>query len=113
MIALCGTLAQAMIVKATMDWLISEDDSSECYLQAYANGREHGFHIVGRAGRCSFAGNRNSDSIVVYCAKSSREFSAQGNVPSDKAYDNGTYFAPSAEFEAAVFILQYVTGNVY
>lgn len=80
------------------------------YVQAYSNGREQGYYIGGGDKVVAFSEFRNSDSIVVYVGERGT-FSMQGNVPSDEAYDNKTFFPWNGEKEAAEFIVPILQEN--
>ena len=95
-----------------------EDNVAEtCCVEAYANGREQGYSIFqfvllvpkGLAiKRVSFSEKRNSDEIVIYAGQDS-EFSLQGNVPGDKAYQERKYFRYDKVDEAAQFVVDFFT----
>ena len=87
----------------------------ECSVEAYSNCREQGYNIkywkdISETKpnfitlEVSFAENRNSDNIVVYAG---RNFSLQGNIPSEEAYTNQKLFEPDEYDKAAEFILNY------
>jgi hypothetical protein len=102
-------VAQAVLALLT-DKLSGHDDSSETRLrsdatiEAYQNGREHGFTVTayffpdegGLSRRAvTFAEYRNSDQIVVY----PDNFTFQGL--DEKPYQDAEYFRFDAHYEAA------------
>ena len=88
----------------------------ELHIEAYVNGREHGFMVYDRREylrtfrKTAFSENRNSDSIVVYFGVGT-DFSMQGNVPNDECYRNRVFFDPDAYAAAAKAIALYINPN--
>lgn len=85
-------------------------DISRFNVEAYANGREHGYHIVGSFRGfmigISFAGDRNNaNKIVVYHGDAATGFKPGGNIPITNIFENASYFVPGAYKEAADFII--------
>jgi len=118
-------------VLAQINKKISKTVAHNCVVEAYANGREHGYSLyywkdvaVSRANfrkffgngknsvplplpkRVSFSENRNSDDIVLYFGKDC-EFSMQGNVPSEKIYHQAKYFRYDKIDEVAQFVVDF------
>ena len=74
------------------------------FVESYDNGREHGFALSSWEGcKLAFAENRNSDHIVVYTGKSG-DFDHNSNIPSEKSFDERTYFDYNETDKAARFI---------
>lgn len=101
------SLLVAQAVLAMVNYNLPEDDefkNSDFWVESYSNGREQGLsigHISGN--RISFAECRNSDSISVYVGKN---FSMQGNVPDQSAYEGRTHFGFGEHDKAAEFIVE-------
>lgn len=115
MIRYTNGMIQAFGVRAAMDYMITNEDATQCYYEAYSNGREQGLFVRGPHGAAAFAENRNSDSIVVYLAVSdefpTQHFDMAGNVPDEKAYGDRQFFPPLHFREAARYILRGITGD--
>lgn len=90
-------LARVKVPADFKDWV---------YIEAYANGREHGFAICGFNRKLVFSESRNSDSMVLYIGKVT-DFSMAGNVPSEKTYGEKLFFGPeNDDAELVEFIEQ-------
>ena len=94
------------VLVTLQDKFLKEQDKFRKYLcvEAYSNGREQGFHIVGhipgsRIG-ISFSQNRNGEQIVVYVGTGACDFTMQGNVPNDNVYKSAKYF-PAGDYDGA------------
>ena len=91
--------------------------AGEVYVNAYANGREQGHHLivyrlqggapVSRA--VSFSESRGSDQIVVYFG-GRLMFDGHG-VPNEATYRAARYFAWDRADLAAEFVNQYLSGR--
>lgn len=84
---------------------LTRKEREEVVVEAYANGREHGYSVVvyglGVTGmKLSFAENRNSDCIVVYIGKP-LDFSMGGNIPDEQVYRHGAHYFSAASGEEA------------
>jgi hypothetical protein len=94
---------------------VTPELAKQCDIQAYANGREQGFHIrictkEGIWG-VSFSEYRRSDSIVVYSSRKSAVFSMQGNCPDEDTYNQARFFKPGEYEKAAKFIVKFIEGK--
>jgi len=96
---------------AYIEWLYDDRGLSPMYVEAYVNGREHGWSVsIGRlsqAEQCVFSEDRNSDRIVVYFGKKC-EFSPQGNVPNAIAWERRKFYSCNNAMGAATYILEYL-----
>jgi hypothetical protein len=84
---------------------LTKKEREEVVVEAYANGREHGYSVVvyglGVTGmKLSFAENRNSDCIVVYIGKP-LDFAMGGNIPDEEVYRHGAHYFSAADGDAA------------
>ena len=100
--------AVADVVLAQLFAIIDEDCDKTLYLESYVNGREHGYAITvdlltDDEVKVVFSEYRRSDAIVVYVG-TARDFSLQGNVPSEEVYKKAVFFAGNNILDAAVYI---------
>ncbi len=86
-------------------------DGPPLMLEGYVNGREYGYSVTNYRVRCSFAQDRNSDTIVVQYGKT-LDFNSMGNVLHG---DGISMFGRRAYFEhpesAASFIETFMINN--
>lgn len=80
------------------------------WIEAYSNGREQGYYLTNGHVGIAFSENRNSDSIVAYVGRS-RDFSMQGNVPSDDIYQKKSLFGYDEYVEAVDMILEVIANE--
>lgn len=103
------SLQVALIIKSIMDLEALDKDVGRILVHAYSNCREQGLHFSGFLGRVSVSQARGSDRIVVYAGRSMTDFEVTGWIPTDKTWENRTYFDPGEYGKAARFILDYIT----
>lgn len=96
---------------------MSKDVAKDCNVEAYANGREQGYSIVGlffngdkgvKCKRVCFSENRNSDMIVVYHGEN-HDFDVSSNIPNGDTYHNRKFFEPGNYDGAANFIVGFIS----
>ena len=115
MLQMRRSLAVAAAVLATINTLLDDSDNdtlARFSVEAYANGREHGYCIkgwnpvfTGTLG-IAFSECRSSDSIVVYCGTEFTDFQMGGNIPSERVWRDAKYFDYGEYQKAAEFILE-------
>lgn len=107
------TTRLADAVLALFEHLVDNEEKN-FHLDPYCNGRERGWCITvfknkakNKIKQVVFSEFRNTDEIVVYCGKVG-DFTMAGNVPSDKVYDNKTFFNYKDVLGAVLFIQKYL-----
>jgi hypothetical protein len=106
LLPLFGSIGRAYLVASYLnDELDQERDW--VWLQAYANGREQGFCLIGRRQSFSFSEARGSDDMVVYIHDPPWDLQVAGNIPTDETYEKRRFFFGN-ELEAAAFIIEQV-----
>ncbi len=107
-----------MIITA-ISLIDKSEATKEFHIENYSNGREQGYSITNFAAKeigtfsqaylkVSFSLFRSSDSIVIYTG-SVNDFTDAGNLPTDEVYRNSKSFDYKQIFEAAEFIIFYLT----
>jgi hypothetical protein len=88
---------------------ICGDEVEGCIIEGYVNCREQGLNIYNLKNdkAVSFSESRNSDSIRVYYGDR-RDFSQQGNIPSEECYQNGRSFEWLDFKGAAKFVAEHL-----
>jgi hypothetical protein len=120
MATIYDTFGQARGVLAAVRRLLKDvelRDNQTVILEPYKNGREKGFCLKAFRGNSyrkgvsyvsiAFAENRKSDDIVVY-TDLMRDFDMQGNVPTEKAYEDRKYFGYQQYEKAAKHIVSII-----
>ena len=87
--------------------VLHDHDNDDLTLETFQNCRENGYHIIGKAGKASFAENRNSDDVVVYYGPN--DGFDLNNFPKD--WSRKKFFRHGQFTEAASFILQIICDN--
>lgn len=103
MISLHGSFSKALAIMHILLAEAGSDDSVECCIEAYQNGREQGITILDYRHRNKafyVAEFRRSDNIVVY------EGSYSMQSISDDAYENSKLFKYNEYYEASQYILE-------
>jgi hypothetical protein len=104
--------AQAYGVYAALLSMCPDEVEDGCFVEGYVNCREQGLNISNpkNSKAVSVSESRNSDSIRVYYGER-RDFSQQGNIPSEECYQNGRSFEWLDFKGAAKFIREHLELN--
>jgi hypothetical protein len=101
-------LANAIL--SLVDYRMPDAMRDQVWVEAYANGREQGYHLATTSSRCvSFSEGRNHDGIVIYRG-TTLDFSMQGNTPNDRAYRDKIAFDRNKVAHAADAIIEYLSA---